>query len=298
MNDAHPNETQAPQAYAGIGNESAPEYVLLLFEAAARYFAREGWILRTGGTPGPCLTLEAGAGEAGGAAKVFVPWEGFRGRSFKEEQVHPWTSASWTAAAANYPEWNRERDSPRKLLACAAAQVLGASTNDPASFLLTWTPCGATTPEEVLPSTGPGAAAVHIASAASVPIINVQRDEHFERILGMLGDSSLVDQLKTRRSQKMGRGRRAKQMLQDHQAAQARQREREKEEAKAQEKAKKKAQKKRKRENRKALKRMKKADPEKSNTKGESAGSSSSKNEPTVADKMKAQEKAGQGSLF
>lgn len=83
-------------------------------------------------------------------------------------------------AAAHHPAWERLGRGARSLHARNCHQILGRDLNDPAAFVVCWTPDGATT--DPGPSTGGTGQALRIAAAHGIPVFNLARDEDLERV--------------------------------------------------------------------------------------------------------------------
>jgi hypothetical protein len=83
-------------------------------------------------------------------------------------------------AAAHHPAWERLSPGPRALHARNCHQILGRDLNDPVSFVVCWTPDGATTNPG--PSTGGTGQALRIAAAHGISVFNLARPEDLERI--------------------------------------------------------------------------------------------------------------------
>src|SRR5438105_13780073 len=102
---------QAARPYAGIGSRSTPTAVLALIEAIAVRLAGEGWVLRTGASPGADQAFYRGALAGGGAVELYLPWPGFEAsawQSAEESRVRVLerpSAAAYELAAHFYEPW-------------------------------------------------------------------------------------------------------------------------------------------------------------------------------------------------
>lgn len=173
---------QPPGTYAGIGSRKTPEAVAGLMELVAARLARLGWILRTGGAEGADFEFEVGARVVSeDAVELFLPWPSFAERARDGAALPPktWTTPTLLAyqiAERHHPAWVSMTRGPRALHARNVHQVLGEHCDDPAAFVLCWTPDGATT--EPTAKTGGTGQALRIAKAYDVPVYNLARPDH------------------------------------------------------------------------------------------------------------------------
>ena len=73
--------------YAGIGSRETPVPILVDMRSLAQDLAAGGWTLRTGGADGADIAFETGHRSGGGAdaLEVYLPWNGYNGRSTTDE---------------------------------------------------------------------------------------------------------------------------------------------------------------------------------------------------------------------
>ena len=166
-----------PHAFTGIGSRSCPDDILALIHRVAAALARRGWALRSGAAPGADSAFEAGALAAGGRVGLYLPWRGFEGRT-EHVVLHEATARAYELAPRFHPGWDRLGRGARALHARNVHQVLGASCENAASFVVCWTPDGAPSATETSRRTGGTGTAVRIASASGVAVYNLQRDDH------------------------------------------------------------------------------------------------------------------------
>lgn len=156
--------------YCGIGSRSTPTDVLELMTRIARRLAAEGWILRSGGAPGADTAFEAGAGTA---KQIFLPWQGFNGRTSRQFSAGPLGLA---LAERYHPRFATLSRGSQLLMARNGYQVLGAHLNHPSDFVVCWTPDGCTHKKNRTRRTGGTGQAIAIASDHDVPVYNLARD--------------------------------------------------------------------------------------------------------------------------
>lgn len=148
--------------YAGIGSRDTPADVLQDMFNAAAYLASINFTLRSGAADGADTAFEMGCDSQNGPKEIFLPWPGFNG---SKEVCIPIPNAAFEIAAKYHPNWGRLRQPVRNLMARNALQILGPNLNQPADFVLCWTPMGSG-------SGGTGQAIRH-ARAIGVPVFDM-----------------------------------------------------------------------------------------------------------------------------
>lgn len=163
--------------YAGIGSRQTPSHVLKEMEDLAWLLADKGWTVRTGGADGADTACEKGGMmEGDGAAHIYLPWDGFNGRSIHEHGNHERTSDLFITdtltdeaheiAKQYHPVWNRLSLKVKKLMARNSYQVLGCHVyKDPSRFVMCWTSDGQ--------ASGGTGQAIRIAKAHDIPVYNL-----------------------------------------------------------------------------------------------------------------------------
>jgi hypothetical protein len=165
------------RVYAGIGSRRTPPAILQLMELTAEVLADEGWTLRSGHAEGADQAFERGAGRR---AEVYLPWPSFGGPELLDADVivdRP-TSAARNIASQHHPRWAGLSRGAQLLHARNVHQVLGRDCNQPACFVLCWTP-GAT-------GSGGTGQAIRIARAHDVPVYDLARGEVEWRVARMV----------------------------------------------------------------------------------------------------------------
>jgi hypothetical protein len=169
-------------AYAGIGSRRTPNEILVLMESLAERLAEEGWTLRSGGARGADQAFIAGAQRAGGAADVYLPWPGYEG--IAEPRLQNATPAALDLAAFHHPAWGSCRRGAKALHARNCHQILGATLDDPSSFVVCWTPDGSL--DGAGASSGGTGQALRIASSRGIAVVNLARPPHRQRVVKFL----------------------------------------------------------------------------------------------------------------
>lgn len=171
-------------AYAGIGSRETPPVVLELMARVASRLATQGWALRTGMAGGADQAFYRGA-STHGALELYLPWPAFesdaRTAGGAEQFVlgQP-TPAACELAAQFHPAWSRLRLGARRLHARNCHQVLGPDLASPARFVLCWTPDGSLDGRGR--RVGGTGQALRIAHHHGIPVFNLARPEHAERV--------------------------------------------------------------------------------------------------------------------
>jgi hypothetical protein len=172
----HSGRSQLTVAYAGIGSRQTPSDVLLMMRAAAARLAERGFILRTGGAEGADRAFFDGAQSVGGRIELYLPWPTFwTPPSFAgvEFQTYP-SHGAYELAERYHSNWKNLRRSIRSLHARNAHQVLGHELDEPAKFILCWTPEGS--------GVGGTGQALRMAPDYGIPVIDLGRPEARERL--------------------------------------------------------------------------------------------------------------------
>ncbi len=179
-------------AYAGIGAHETPPQVLELMRAGASALARAGWTLCSGNSAGADRAFYGGALQAGGAIELYLPHPGFGANARRREDerrarvlelARP-APAAYELAERFCPGWATLGPGQRALSARDVHQVLGARLEDPVALVICWTA------EGDLDGSGPRAGgtgqALRLARARAIPVANLCRGEHAERLRRVL----------------------------------------------------------------------------------------------------------------
>jgi hypothetical protein len=153
--------------YTGVGSRKTPEPILVIMNKLALKLEHLGYWLRSGG--------------ADGADQAFA-FDIVNREIYRPEHARNNKQAS-TIAQSFHPAWDKLSDYVKLLHARNAFQVLGYSLDVPSSFLVCWTSDGACTHEERSIETGGTGTAISIADSNGIPVFNLARPNHMERIL-------------------------------------------------------------------------------------------------------------------
>lgn len=154
--------------YTGVGARKAPKNILKIMTSIATKLDKMDFILRSGGAIGSDKAFESGS----------LKKEIFRPRHANEK--------SDSIVKKFHPQWNELSEYVKMLHSRNAFQLLGLNLNSKSSFLLCWTPDGAISHEERSIKTGGTGTAISIADSFQIPVYNLKRDDHFEKILKWL----------------------------------------------------------------------------------------------------------------
>lgn len=126
--------------YAGIGSRRTPDDVCQIMVGLGHKLAKDDWILRSGGAEGADAAFEKGADIVQGQKEIILPWQGFNGNKSNlvigEREEDQWASDT---AQENFPWFEKQRDSTKKLLARNMMQVLGIRGDEPCAAVICWT---------------------------------------------------------------------------------------------------------------------------------------------------------------
>lgn len=167
------------KTYAGIGSRRAPTDMIQLAGMLAEAFRHHGWTLRSGHAPGMDRAFEGGAYRQ---AEVYLPWPSFeRSEPIEADVIVDKPSIAAMLTVTEYhPRGYSLKASTRTLMARNAHQILGRELDDPVSFVVCWTPDGSLDGEG--PDTGGTGQALRIATHHHVPVFNLARADHLERL--------------------------------------------------------------------------------------------------------------------
>jgi hypothetical protein len=183
-----PRPDQAAPAYAGIGSRETPTGVLSLMEALAARLAGDGWLLRTGLSPGADQAFYRGAMSSAGDVELYLPWPGFQSGARLEVEggsvrvLCAPSPPAWQLAPRFHPRWSELADDARRLLARDGDQVLGAGLLDPVRLVACWTADGSLDGKRLYED-GTGQA-LRIAHHYGIPVFNLARQDHLADLFG------------------------------------------------------------------------------------------------------------------
>jgi hypothetical protein len=153
-------------------------------EALGAKLALKGVVLRSGGAEGADKAFERGCDRVQGEKQTFYAndWEERKCYGTIVKWKYPqsrWEQAQ-AIAAQHHPSWLYLKAYTKKLHTRNCFQVLGISLQEPANFVLCWTPDGATVGEETSQATGGTGQAIRVASAHNIKVYNLARADHLE----------------------------------------------------------------------------------------------------------------------
>jgi hypothetical protein len=176
--------------YTGIGSRETPPEVLGVMIATATRLAQGGWTMRTGMSPGADQAFYAGAVAGCGGVELYLPWQAFESRA-RSQAEHPGvfvlpepTQGARSLAARFHPGWSTLSERDRRLRARDVHQVLGADLSLPATLVVCWTTDGSLD-GSALKGGGTGQA-LRIAHHHDIPVLNLSRPEHLQRLAHLL----------------------------------------------------------------------------------------------------------------
>lgn len=170
--------------YAGIGSTKTPQHVCGFMADVAEELARQGWTVRTGAAEGADSAFEEGARRADQphftvpTVELYLPWHRYNGRSVA--RLNSPEDDAFEHAARYHPAWEQLDPKVRCLHARNSHIILGPALRRPVKFVVCWTPNAAVTG-----GTGQG---LRVAAAYGIPVFNLARDEHMDRLGKLLGN--------------------------------------------------------------------------------------------------------------
>lgn len=117
--------------YTGVGSRETPKDTLQIMFRIAKFLAKEGYTLRSGGADGADTAFELGAV----LQEIYLPWENFNNRV---SRFYTTPNLAYEIAARIHPNWSACSRGARALHARNICQVLGCKLETPADFLVCW----------------------------------------------------------------------------------------------------------------------------------------------------------------
>jgi hypothetical protein len=165
-------------AYAGLGNQDAPEEVLKQIERLAKHLESLGYTVRTSGGQGPEEYFERVE-----AKEVFIPWKNFNGRQSKLSRN---ANEALDVVKRLSPSFDTLKPAVQAIIAVKAHVILGKDLKSPIKFLVVWSQDGAETAKECTAKTGFVSTAIKLADGLKIPVFNLKRPDALERIKARL----------------------------------------------------------------------------------------------------------------
>lgn len=205
------------KSFAGIGARDTPSgpltpYDLVMSKLAYRLVYEDRWVMTSGGAKGADTFFQKGLDVAGfdaiseGLFKLFLPWKGFNGNSRgivvehdKSEIMHRARRKLIDLKVYDKPprfiEYEGDdRDALTQKERTIATlhtrnvfQILQESLDNPINMVVCYTADRATTREEYSKRTGGTGIAINLADSLGIPVFNLARADHLERICQFIG---------------------------------------------------------------------------------------------------------------
>ena len=152
--------------YAGIGARATPAETQELMTQVAAELGAQNFTLRSGGARGADQAFEAGANLANSPKQIFIPNDGFNGRTSGVDSASAdIPRRAFDIAAEHHPSWDRLKPATQALHARNTLQILGPHCDQPVDFVLCWTADGR--------DSGGTGQALRVARAYNIPIANL-----------------------------------------------------------------------------------------------------------------------------
>lgn len=166
--------------YVGCGSSQAPAQILQLATKLAGVLSDKGLVLRASEQPGMDAAFCKGSK---GKFFTYLPDEDFSCQSVwgVPSDIRPGSAAVAIARKLN-PGFLMLPELERRWEIVANSLLVGLSGTDLAKILICWTPDGATKPAEFTDQTGHTARYIRLAAALNIPVINLARRSHRDRI--------------------------------------------------------------------------------------------------------------------
>lgn len=134
--------------YAGIGSRETPKDILDRMMVIGHTLGFNGWRLRSGHAPGADQAFEIGCKMVGGDMEIYLPWNGFEGKSHDGKQYFTgfktteFEVKAMQVAAHFHPNWSACSDGARKMHTRNVQQVFGRDLDKPVDLVICWTKGG------------------------------------------------------------------------------------------------------------------------------------------------------------
>ena len=119
-----------------IGHRDSPPEILETIEKIAGFFAKKGWILRTGGAEGVDEAARQGylKADKSNNIELYLPWQGYN-----DLRGLLWTQENWDEAAKHHPKWNSLKGTVKQLHARNMSIILGLDNKSPSDLIVAYT---------------------------------------------------------------------------------------------------------------------------------------------------------------
>lgn len=166
------------KSYAGVGSRRTPTAICSVMTKVASHLERAGWHLLSGGARGADNSFEFGITDQRNVTSI-------RPFFFGKAGVMSYSEAL-TIARAAYPIPGNTRGFVKQLFARNVMQVLDVDGQSPVKFVICWTPDAAITRAQCSQTTGGTRYAIAVADMHGIPVFNLARADHMERVKRML----------------------------------------------------------------------------------------------------------------
>ena len=147
--------------YAGIGSRDIPKSVQNFFIGLGKYYAKQGFVLRSGAAEGSDSAFETGCILEKGEKEIFLPWKGFNTHTSPLYEI---SAEAEKIASEVHPAWDALSQGAKKLHSRNVYQVLGYDLKTPVKFVACYTKDGIIK--------GGTATAINLAQKYNIPIFN------------------------------------------------------------------------------------------------------------------------------
>jgi len=178
--------------YAGIGSRNIPQDIADMMEELGYRFAKMGFILRSGASPGADTAFELGATRGKGKYEIYLPWENFgkrKGPGYINADNLDNKGQAEEIASSFHPDFKNLGKEGKKLITRDTYQVMGKDLKTYSRFIVCWTPDGCISQRYRTAETGGTGQAIGIANHLMIPIFNMGIDVHREKIANWLNKS-------------------------------------------------------------------------------------------------------------
>lgn len=146
-----------------FGARETPPEICTTIKAIAEFFAKRGYIIRSGGAKGADEAGRLGALKVNGAKlELYLPWKGYN--DLYSSHIE-WSQENWNLAAKYHPHWDTMSLNSKIFHARNVGIILGRDCQTPSDLAVCWTLNG----EEV----GGSAMGIRVSNEFNVPLFNL-----------------------------------------------------------------------------------------------------------------------------
>lgn len=153
-----------------IGHRESPSEILETIGKIAEFFAKKGWVLRTGGAEGVDNAALAGFRNiANSKVELYLPWQGYN-----DHRGILWTQENWNEAAKHHPKWDELKGVVKQIHARNVSIIIGLDNETPSDLVVAYTKNG----EEI----GGTAMGIRVSKDRKIKMFNIGEPKGLDKL--------------------------------------------------------------------------------------------------------------------